>query len=182
MSVLFVVTKALELGITLQGFLQKSLGFSLLGLADVSATLKLIYFALGVEWTWSGSNQLLPIVCLSPLLSASKYKNFCIISKLLCKSLIWSQLHSEGLLFSQQTCSEFSVCYKTPKQASFMWFWVSLQTFHTTLIVSCVSQWCLLNLQLVFWALFNSDLMPGYYYLILWWYNKGFYHKEGSLC
>ena len=48
-SVLFLVTKSLELGVTLQGFLQKSLGFSLLGLAHISATSKFIYFALGVE-------------------------------------------------------------------------------------------------------------------------------------
>jgi len=48
-SVLFLVRKPLELGVALQGFLQKSLGFSLLGLAHISAASKLHYFALGVE-------------------------------------------------------------------------------------------------------------------------------------
>lgn len=39
------------------------LGFSLCGLARTSAAPKFIYFALGVEWTWSGSEQLPLIVC-----------------------------------------------------------------------------------------------------------------------
>lgn len=181
-SVLFLMKKSLELGVTLQEFLQKSLGFSLLGLAHIAAASKSINFALGVEKTCAGSNQLLLTVCLVSLPSAPKYKDFCIISKLLCKTLFWSRLHSGGLWFSQQTCSEFSLCYKTPNQASFMWFWVSLQTFHTALIVTCFSQWCLLNLQPVFWALFHYDLMPDYYYLISRWYNRGSCLKEGSLC
>lgn len=96
-SVFILVMKSLELGVALQGFLQKSLGFSLLGLAHITSAYKFLYSALGAEWTWSGSNQLLLIVCLISLLSASKYKNFCMISDVLCKTLIWSELHSEGL-------------------------------------------------------------------------------------
>lgn len=48
-SALFPVKKLLELGVTLQEFLQKSLGFSLLGLAHIAAASELICFALGVE-------------------------------------------------------------------------------------------------------------------------------------
>lgn len=48
-SVLFLVKKSLELGVTLQEFLQKSLGFSPLGLAHIAAASKFVYFALGVE-------------------------------------------------------------------------------------------------------------------------------------
>lgn len=47
-SVLFLVIKSLELGVSLQGFLQTSLGFSLLGLAHISAASRIIYFVLGV--------------------------------------------------------------------------------------------------------------------------------------
>lgn len=75
-SVFFLVMKSLQLGVTSQGFLQKSLSFSLLGLAHITSAYKFLYFALGAELTWSGSNQLLLIVCLITLLSASKYKNF----------------------------------------------------------------------------------------------------------
>lgn len=102
--VFFLVMKSLQLGVTSQGFLQKSLCFSPLGLAHITSAYKFLYFALGAELTWSGSNQLLLIVCLITLLSASKYKNFCIISEVLCKTLIWSKLHLEGLWVSQQTC------------------------------------------------------------------------------
>lgn len=45
----FLVMKSLELGVTLQGFLQKSLGLSLLGLAHITAAYKFLYFALGAE-------------------------------------------------------------------------------------------------------------------------------------
>lgn len=48
-SVLFLARETAELGITLQGCLQKSLAFSLCGLAHISAAPKFIYFALGVK-------------------------------------------------------------------------------------------------------------------------------------
>lgn len=48
-SVLFLGKKSLELGVTLQEFLQKSLGFSLFRLAHIATASKFIYFALGVE-------------------------------------------------------------------------------------------------------------------------------------
>lgn len=48
-SVFFLVMKSLELGVTLQGFLQKSLGLSLLGLAHITASYKFLYFAPGAE-------------------------------------------------------------------------------------------------------------------------------------
>lgn len=48
-SVLFLERETAELGITLQGCLQKSLAFSLCGLAHISAAPKFIYFALGVK-------------------------------------------------------------------------------------------------------------------------------------
>lgn len=47
--VFFLVMKSLELGVALQGFLQKSLGFSLLGLAHIASAYKFLYFALGAE-------------------------------------------------------------------------------------------------------------------------------------
>lgn len=100
-SVLFLMKKSLELGVTLQEFLQKSLGFSLLGLAHIAAASKSINFALGVEKTCAGSNQLLLTVCLVSLPSAPKYKDFCIISKLLCKTLF-------GLGFTQEVCDFLS--------------------------------------------------------------------------
>lgn len=112
-SAFFLVMKSLELGVTLQGLLQKSLGFSLLGLAHITAAYKFLYFALGAEWTWSGSNQLLLIVCLIILLSASKYKNFCVISEVLCKTLIWSELHSEEFLSKPVLSFQFVIKSQT---------------------------------------------------------------------